>query len=105
MDKQEKVFGVLAAALGVGGNAAKTDEKGHGAYVTASDGRYEGDWKDDKWHGRGVWEFANGSKYEGEFRDGGICGRGVFVLANGNKYDGEWKDGDFPKRMQCFGME
>ena len=58
--------------------------------LEADGGRYEGDWKDDKWHGRGVLVSADGSKYEGDLKDGNLHGRGVLVFANGNRYEGDW---------------
>jgi hypothetical protein len=54
--------------------------------------RYDGEWKDDKKHGKGVHVFA-GRRYEGEFKDNIREGEGIFTSQNGDRYDGEWKDG------------
>jgi len=55
--------------------------------------------------GRGVWKGANGDIYDGEWKDDKahgkftsevrviVLGRGVYKWANGNIYEGEFKDG------------
>ena len=40
---------------------------------------YDGEFRDDKRHGRGVFVWANGDRYEGEFRDNKLEGRGIFT--------------------------
>jgi hypothetical protein len=58
----EKVLLVLINSLGV-------------AYF--SDGiKYDGEWKDDKYHGKGLLIFPDGRKYEGEFSEGKFFGKG-----------------------------
>jgi len=76
----------------------ETNERGeaHGQGVKewVAVSRYEGEWKDDKRHGRrGVCEYADGSRYEGEWKDGKRHGRGEIKYADGTCYQGEWKDG------------
>ena len=46
-------------------------------------------------HGRGVYVFtyANGGRYEGEYRDGKRHGRGVVWFADGRVFDGAWAGG------------
>jgi len=60
-----------------------------------SDGsRYEGEFHDNKFHGRGVVTVANGNRYEGEFRDGKLDGQGTLTMSNGaHRYEGEFRDG------------
>src|SRR5579859_6594499 len=53
---------------------------------------YEGEWKDDKWHGNGKAAFPNGDMYEGEFTDGKQTGYGKYVWKDGTMYEGQWKD-------------
>ncbi len=59
------------------------------------DGKYEGEFKDDKKHGRGVYRYTSGAVYEGEFKDDKRHGRGVYRYASGDVYEGEFKDGNF----------
>ena len=55
---------------------------------------YDGDWKDDKMHGRGVYRCANGEVYEGDLKDGMRHGRGEHRYADGSiRHDGQWKFG------------
>lgn len=39
--------------------------------------------------------FPNGDGYEGEWKDDKYHGQGTFTAPNGNKYIGKWKDGEF----------
>jgi hypothetical protein len=78
----------------------KDDKKhGKGVYVYEEGSKYDGEWKDDKKHGKGVMVYkgvtsnSSGQKYDGEFQDGKRHGKGVYVYEEGSKYDGEWKDG------------
>jgi hypothetical protein len=64
----------------------------------ASGWTYDGEWKEDKKHGRGVHTWPDGNKYDGEFKDGKLHGRGVWTWADGDKYDGEFKDSKFNGR-------
>jgi len=60
--------------------------------------RYQGEWKDGKFHGRGKYTWADGAVYEGEFQDGEFHGRGKVALGNGAVYEGEFQDGKFHGR-------
>ena len=62
-------------------------------------GKYEGQWKNDKRHGKGVFISQNynnpnlmGIKYEGEFNNDKIEGYGIGKYSSGDKYEGEWKN-------------
>ena len=61
----------------------------------ANGDKYEGDFVDDKKHGKGVYVYANGDKYEGDWLDGKKHGKGVITFADGNKYEGDFVDGKF----------
>ena len=62
--------------------------------------KYEGQWKNDKKHGKGVFTSSHyfdcknfvGMKYEGEFKDDKFDGFGITTYTNGDKYEGEWKN-------------
>ena len=59
------------------------------AKITYSNGdKYEGQFKDDKYHGQGTKIYSNGDKYEGEFKDGKYHGQGTHTLKNGIKFEG-----------------
>ena len=60
---------------------------------------YEGQWKNDKRHGRGLYTTQNynnpnvkGILYEGEFNNDKIEGYGIGKYSSGDKYEGEWKN-------------
>ena len=63
-------------------------------------GKYIGQWKNDKRHGKGVFTSPNynnpdsntGIKYDGEFNNDKIEGYGIAIYNSGDKYEGEWKD-------------
>ena len=38
---------------------------GKGVSYAVSGSKYDGEWKDDKYHGKGVGYYANGDKYDG----------------------------------------
>ena len=75
-------------------------------HTFASGNKYEGEFKEGKFHGRGVLQQCMGTedtvfdwnllpsfygvRYEGEFRNGIRHGSGVLTFANGNTYSGTW---------------
>ena len=71
-----------------------------GIMIYNNGAKYEGEWKDNKKHGKGVFisshylncENNPGLKYEGEFFDDKFDGFGKVVYSNGDKYEGEWKN-------------
>ena len=68
--------------------------KWHGkGKFTAEWGVYEGGFKNGDFHGRGVYKYDNGNRYEGEFKDDKEHGQGVFVWKDGARYEGEYMDG------------
>ena len=68
---------------------------GHGVARWRDEGgverKYDGEWQDDKRHGKGFYTWADGLKYDGVWQDEMQHGKGVFTYANGDKYDGTWK--------------
>ena len=67
--------------------------EGRGKYTYPHGEKYEGEWKNGKYHGQGTLTSPDGSKYEGEWKNGVFHGQGTFTLPTGEKYEGEWKDG------------
>ena len=82
------------------GRGVFTCTKGHG-----KGGRYEGEFRDGKQHGRGLAIFESGKWYEGEFRDGEPYGRGVFKFKSGRRYEGEYRDGWRHGRGVCMSAD
>eukprot|EP01043_Picozoa_sp_COSAG02_P026052 COSAG02_NODE_1489_length_12365_cov_22.798793_5_plen_1063_part_00 len=73
------------------------EDKPHGkgvvTYAPADDGsteKYVGDWVEGKMHGLGRYEYADGGIYEGEWVDGQMHGRGSLAMPAGDRYEGEW---------------
>ena len=56
---------------------------------------YEGEWKDNMYHGQGTYTYYNGNKYEGEWKDGDKHGQGTFTYADGTITKGLWKNDEF----------
>ncbi|KAJ0482966.1 putative 1-phosphatidylinositol-4-phosphate 5-kinase [Helianthus annuus] len=71
---------------------------GSGVYYYKLNGRYEGDWVDQKYDGYGVETWAKGSRYRGQYRQGLRHGFGVYRYYVGDMYAGEWIKG------QCHGF-
>jgi len=68
-------------------------------YYAADAFRYEGEWKDGKYHGYGEYEAVNDHKYEGYFSDGKKQGKATYYSqwrsdSYGEKYHNQiWRDG------------
>ncbi|KAJ9537048.1 hypothetical protein OSB04_029781 [Centaurea solstitialis] len=71
---------------------------GSGVYYYNMNGRYEGDWVDQKYDGYGVETWAKGSRYRGQYSQGLRHGFGVYRFFTGDMYAGEWIKG------QCHGL-
>ena len=72
----------------------KPDGKGiFSWYLTGR--RYNGEWKDGKQDGHGDYTASDGSRYEGEWQNGMPNGQGLLISKTGNYYDGEWENGCF----------
>jgi len=67
---------------------------GKGVYTQANTGSvYEGEFREDRMHGRGTFSWPNGVKYVGEFSEGEKSGRGKETHSDGHVIEGEWKRG------------
>lgn len=47
---------------------------------------YEGEWKDDKFHGKGTYKFLGGEHYSGGWEFGEKSGIGTYYYADGSVY-------------------
>ncbi len=54
---------------------------------------YDGEWREDKRHGRGKFLIGEtGDEYVGEWKQGKADGYGVMTWVMGTKYEGLWKE-------------
>ncbi len=56
---------------------------------------YEGQFKNDLYHGYGRFIFANGNYYIGSWQDGKRSGFGKFIEISGKSYAGMWSNSKF----------
>ena len=68
-------------------------KEGLGKYVGSQGLEYDGEWKNDKYHGRGHWKHPNGDSYIGCFVEHKRDGLGTYTFADGSVYDGPSKNG------------
>jgi len=67
---------------------------------------YEGEWQDDKWHGRGMYRYLGGCSYDGEFKCGEMHGRGTYLWPSGQAYRYEKAKAERDKaKEECEGAE
>jgi hypothetical protein len=70
--------------------------RAHGRGVLeARGGHYEGEFRDDRYHGTGKLADKEGNIYTGTFEDGLFHGRGVYATTDGRTYNGEFVAGNF----------
>ncbi|MGB1592928.1 MAG: hypothetical protein ACPIOQ_09260 [Promethearchaeia archaeon] len=78
-----------------------------------SGGKYTGEWKDNKMHGRGEFKFTRegkerGDRYVGEWQHGQQHGTGTYYYRNLDRYAGEWahgqKHGELLREMSQQGL-
>ena len=53
---------------------------------------YEGDYQDDKKHGKGRCTLPSGAVYEGDWQDDKRHGKGRVTYSSGDVYEGVWQD-------------
>ena len=56
-------------------------------------GKYVGELKNDKRHGKGIMYYKNGDIYEGEYYNDVKEGKGIYYHSNGDRYEGDYKNG------------
>ncbi len=73
------------------GSLKKGKMHGKGIYLLVLFGfRYEGDFVDNKFHGKGMTTQPEGYKYVGDYVNGLPHGKGILILPNGTKYEGDF---------------
>ena len=60
--------------------------EGQGLFIFDDSCRYEGEWKDGKFHGNGTLSIPEGDAVEGEWKNGELEGHGRFISSDGTKY-------------------
>jgi hypothetical protein len=73
----------------------KRNGEGKMVYTQRGD-MYDGEWRDDKYHGVGTYRWANGDCFWGSFVGGKRNGAGTLILRSlGCKYEGDFSDDQF----------
>ena len=80
-----------ASLSGQQGYNAKLYTNANQKRVKIKGGRYDGDTKEGKRHGKGTYTYSNGQKYYGDWKDDMRSGQGEEIWPDGRKYFGEWK--------------
>lgn len=55
--------------------------------------RFQGEWLNDKLHGRGIYRHMNGDVYTGQFHENEMQGIGTYVSSDGTRFSGIFKKG------------
>ncbi len=63
--------------------------------------KYEGQFKDDQWHGNGIYHYGDGAFYIGGFENGNFHGFGTLLSADGQKVIkfGLWENDELKKQF------
>ena len=70
--------------------------RAHGKGVLKSYGTvYEGEFIEQKYHGKGKFTDQHGNTYTGDFKDGKFHGEGSYITKDGREYQGEFIEGQF----------
>jgi len=67
----------------------------YGKAIFEDGGSYEGEFYNEKAHGKGIFIFSNGDRVEGEFNNGIPHGWAKMTKTDGSKYIGEFYKGEF----------
>lgn len=65
---------------------------GKGRYLRMSGDEYVGDFYNGRFQGQGEYRYGNGDVYKGHWENGMRSGQGEMRYQNGNRYTGEWKN-------------
>ena len=66
--------------------------EGKGIYIFNNGDKYEGQYKNDLKNGYGIYIYKNGDTYKGYFKDDNYEGKGLYKYSNGDIYEGEYKN-------------
>lgn len=61
--------------------------------IHANGERYEGEWKDNKRHGKGVYYWPDGREEVGQYVNGNEEGIHIFKTAQGQKFKNKYESG------------
>ena len=59
----------------------------------ADGAQYNGEWRDNKMHGKGEFRWADGRVYNGEYVNDKKHGKGVYSWPDGRMYQGQFHNG------------
>lgn len=123
-EEEEPVAAVIHTSEPTGGKGPREEKNGFHSYIFPNGDQYEGDWVNDKVHGKGTMKYEKEGKFTGEFSQGkkvrgefvynkdvaapkGGCtyvgefkadkwnGQGKLILADGGVYEGEFAAGQY----------
>lgn len=88
------------------GNFVDNEVKGKGFYIRKRDKMlYDGEFKNNKFHGIGREEYPDGTVYNGSYQDGKKHGVGSLEFGDGSKVTGTFVDGDVNGRGKIYKRE
>ena len=73
------------------GDFLNNKREGKGIYIFSNGDKYEGHYKNNLKEGFGIYSYKNGDIYEGNFKNDKYEGKGVYKYSNGDIYEGEYK--------------
>jgi len=75
------------------GDISMIKKNGKGKLLRTNGNQYEGEWKDNKYHGQGILIIkASGERYDGKWENNMRNGKGTNYFADGTSKEGIWKN-------------
>ena len=68
-------------------------EKKYGKYEWKNGSKYQGEFKNNLFHGKGIYNWHNKNTYDGNWKNGKMSGFGKYTYSDGSYYEGEFSDG------------